>query len=128
MPLIGFVEIRQSVIDSILSYAKMVHPNEGVLLLRGRTSKDRIVIEEVVIPPFATHGKGFASFPLFALPIDFSIVGVAHSHPIGVLEPSIHDLNQFYGRVMVIIAYPYESERDVAVFDREGRSVSYEIT
>jgi proteasome lid subunit RPN8/RPN11 len=125
--LIGFVEIKQSVIDSILSYAKMAHPNEGILLLRGRTSKDRIVIEEVVIPPFATHGKGFESFPLFMLPIDFSIVGVAHSHPIGVLNPSTYDLNQFYGRVMVIIVYPYESERDIAVFDREGRSVSYRI-
>lgn len=123
-----FVEFKQSVIDSILSYAKMAHPNEGILLLRGRTSKDRIAIEEVAIPPSATHGQGFASFPLSALPIDFSIVGVAHSHPTGVLEPSINDLNQFYGRVMVIVAYPYESESDVAVFDGEGRPVRYKIT
>lgn len=106
----------------------MAHPNEGILLLRGKISKDRIVIEGVVIPPFATHGQGFASFPLSALPIDFSIVGVAHSHPTGALEPSIPDLNQFYGRVMVIIGYPYESESDVAVFDRDGRPVQYKIT
>ena len=123
-----FVEFKQSVIDSILSYAKIAHPNEGILLLRGKTSKDRIVIEEVVIPPFATHGQGFSSFPLSALPIDFSIVGVAHSHPTGALKPSIPDLNQFYGRVMVIIGYPYESESDVAVFDRDGRPVQYKIT
>lgn len=122
------MEFKRSVIDSILSYAKMAYPNEGILLLRGRTSKDKIVIEEVVIPPLATHGQGFASFPLFSLPIDFSIVGVAHSHPTRALEPSIPDLNQFYGRVMVIAAYPYESESDVAVFDGEGRPIRYKIT
>ena len=122
------MEFKRSVIDGILSYARIAHPNEGILLLRGRTSKDRIVIEELVIPPLATHGQGFASFPLFALPIDFSIVGVAHSHPTGVLEPSIHDLNQFYGRVMVVVAYPYESESDIAVFNGEGRSIRYKIT
>lgn len=121
------MEFKQSVIDGILSCARIAHPNEGILLLRGRTSKDRIVIEDLVIPPLATHGKGFASFPLFALPIDFSIVGVVHSHPSGALKPSIHDLNKFYGRVMVIVAYPYESESDVAVFDGKGRLVRYRI-
>lgn len=122
------MEFKRSVIDSILSYAKMAYPNEGILLLRGRTSKDKIAIEEVVIPPLATHGQGFASFPLFSLPIDFSIVGVAHSHPTRALGPSIPDLNQFYGRVMVIAAYPYESESDIAVFDGEGRPIRYKIT
>lgn len=122
------MEFKQSVIDSILSYAQIAHPNEGILLLRGKTSKDKIVIEEVVMPPLATHGRSFSSFPLFALPIDLSIVGVAHSHPTGALAPSIPDLNHFYGRVMVIVAYPYASESDLALFDRDGLAVRYKIT
>jgi len=61
------------------------------------------------------------------LPIDFSIIGTAHSHPSGVLRPSPADMNRFYGRIMIIAAYPYRSERDIAVFNGEGKTVQYEI-
>jgi len=117
----------QKVIDSLLSYARMQHPREGILLLRGKVDKEKIVVSDVEIPPFAAHGNSFASFPLHMLPIDFSIVGVAHSHPSGALKPSTADLNKFYGRIMVIIAYPYHTQRDMAVFDREGKALKYEV-
>jgi proteasome lid subunit RPN8/RPN11 len=61
------------------------------------------------------------------LPIDFSIIGVAHSHPSGALKPSTTDLNKFYGRIMVIIAYPYQTQQDIAVFNREGKPLKYEV-
>lgn len=98
------------VVDSLLSYARTLHPREGVLLLRGKVDKEKILINDTEIPPFATHGQVFTSFPLHMLPIDFSIVGVAHSHPSGALKPSTTDLNKFYGRIMVIIAYPYQTQ------------------
>jgi len=121
------VVVNRSVIRSILDYAKACHPKEGILLLKGSLSKDRITVNEVEIPPLAVHGFGFSNFPLHMLPLDFSVVGTAHSHPSGVLRPSITDLNKFYGRIMIIAAYPYRSEENVAVFDREGRSIEYEI-
>jgi proteasome lid subunit RPN8/RPN11 len=121
------VFIRQTLIDSILSYAKGVYPKEGILLLRGKIKKDFILVDENVIPPFANHGEDFSSFPLFPLPLDASIVGVAHSHPSGILSPSVEDLNNFYGRVMVIVAYPYRSSRDLAIFNSEGKKVTYRI-
>jgi proteasome lid subunit RPN8/RPN11 len=121
------ITFKTSVIVSLLSYAKTFHPNEGILLLRGRISKEKILIQETIIPPLATHGKGFSSFPFHMLPLDLSIVGVAHSHPSGVLKPSLEDLNNFYGRIMVIIAYPYNSEKDIGVFDREGNMINYSI-
>jgi proteasome lid subunit RPN8/RPN11 len=119
--------ISQSVVDSVLSYAKMNHPKESILLLRGKISKERMLIESVVIPPSATHGYGFSSIPLGMLPSALSLVGVAHSHPNGVLQPSTDDLNHFYGRIMVITAYPYESEKDLAVFDGRGHRILYSI-
>lgn len=121
------VVVNRSVIRSILDYAKACHPKEGILLLKGSLSKNRITVNEVEIPPLAVHGFGFSNFPLHMLPLDFSVVGTAHSHPSGVLRPSITDLNKFYGRIMIIAAYPYRSEENVAVFDREGRSIEYEI-
>ena len=88
--------IERAVVDSILSYAQMLHPREAVLLLNGKVDKNRILINYTQIPPLATHGKTFSTFPLYTLPIDFSIVGVAHSHPSGSLHPSVTDLNKFY--------------------------------
>jgi proteasome lid subunit RPN8/RPN11 len=121
------IAFDSKVIDSLLSYAKMQHPREGVLLLRGKVDKEKIAINNIEIPPFATHGNSFTSFPLHMLPIDFSIVGVAHSHPSGALKPSTTDLNKFYGRIMVIIAYPYQTQQDIAVFDKEGKALKYEV-
>jgi len=122
-----YVVIYRSAVESILSYAKALHPREGVLLLRGKVDKDRIVIKEVVIPPLAAHGRGFSNFPLHMLPNDFSVMGTAHSHPSGVLKSSIEDLNHFYGRIMIIAAYPYDSERQISVLDKDGNAERYEI-
>lgn len=105
----------------------MLHPREAILLLRGKVAKHRIVVNDTLIPPLATHGNTFSTFPLHTLPIDFSIVGVAHSHPSGALRPSVTDLNKFYGRIMVIIAHPYQSEKNIAIFDQEGKPLKYEV-
>ena len=121
------VAFDRVVIDSILTYAKMFHPREGILLLRGKKEKGRILITDVQIPPLANHGYTFSAFPMHMLPIDFTIMGTAHSHPSGILKPSRADLNNFYGRIMVIAAYPYRSERDIGVFDRSGNRIPYEI-
>jgi len=120
--------ISRSVINSILSYAKACYPREGILLLRGKMDKEKIAVNEVEVPPLAVHGCGFSNFPTYMLPIDFSIIGTAHSHPNGVLRPSTGDLNNFYGRIMLITAFPYETERDIVIFDSEGKMIKYEIT
>lgn len=122
-----YVLINRSVVESILSYANASYPREGILLLRGRVKKDKIIIEDVEVPPLAVHGFSFSNFPLHTLPIDFSVVGTAHSHPSGTLNPSIEDLNNFYGRIMVIAAYPFNSEQQTAIFDKDGKKVKYEI-
>jgi len=121
------VHIKQSVILSILEYAAACHPKEGILLLRGKISKKGIMVEEVEIPPISIHGLGFSAFQAYMLPIDFSIIGTAHSHPSGVLKPSPTDMNKFYGRIMIITAYPYRTEKDLAVFDGQGNQLKYEI-
>ncbi len=119
--------IKRSVIESLLSYAKICHPKEGILLLRGKVGKDLIEVNEVEIPPLSVHGKGFSTFPTHMLPIDFSIIGVAHSHPSGIPLPSTADLNNFYGKIMIIVAYPYGSERDIIVVNGRGERLNYEV-
>lgn len=119
--------LKRSVVDSILTYAQMAYPKEGILLLRGHVTPPETVICEVVIPPRAVHGFGFANFPWHMLPIDRSIIGTAHSHPSRSLHPSVQDLNHYYGRIMIITVYPFYSHQDIGAFDRSGASVNYEI-
>ena len=122
------VFVEQVVLDSILSYAQMFHPRESILLLKGKVSKHKLVVDDVQIPPLATHGSTFSGFPLSTLPIDFSVIGVAHSHPSGALHPSVTDLNKFYGKIMLITAYPYQSEQNIIILDRKGQQLKYAVT
>lgn len=121
------VVVRREVIDGLLSYCRDVHPREGILLLRGKNRKDEIQVTALVIPPLPVHSETYSSFPVHMLPLDISILGVAHSHPNGVLKPSLEDLNNYFGRIMMIIGYPYESEDDVGLFDREGCRAVYHV-
>jgi proteasome lid subunit RPN8/RPN11 len=122
------VLIERQVVDSLLTYSRLQHPREGILLLRGRKKhKDVLHVESVVIPPNAVHGDGFSSFSWNMLPIDLSFVGVAHSHPSGHAVPSQQDLLHATGRVMVIVGYPYSDDADLRVYDLNGRELPFEV-
>jgi len=125
--MIGLVRFEKSVADSILTSALDMYPRETILLLRGKTEKDQLLISEILIPPLASHGRGFSGFSKMMLPMDLTVMGVSHSHPSGVLQPSIQDLNHFYGRVMVITAYPFQSYNDIAVFNGNGDRIPHEV-
>jgi len=120
------VKIKESLLKVVLENASLMHPREILFMLRGEKKGDTIHISDILIPPLATYGHGFTTFSLSALPIDFSIVGTAHSHPSGNIKPSIGDLNQAIGKIIMIVGFPYTS-RNVAVYDREGNRVELEI-
>ena len=124
---IRVVRFEKSVADSILSSALDAYPSEAILLLRGKVGKDEILINDVLIPPLATHGLGFSNFRSIMLPMDLSVMGIAHSHPSGSLRPSTHDLNHFYGRIMVITAHPFQSYGDIGVFNSHGDRLIHEV-
>jgi len=125
--MINLVRFEKSVADSILSYALDAYPREAILLLRGKAGKDQILINDILIPPLATHGQGFSGFSNIMLPMDLRLMGIAHSHPSGNLRPSTHDLNHFYGRIMVITAHPFQSYNDIGVFNSRGDRLIHEV-
>ena len=120
------VILRRDVLDSILSYCQMKHPNEGVLILKGKSKKGVIAVDGLVIPPFSHSGPTFAGFPHSFLPFDMSYVGMVHSHPSGSAEPSVTDLHNFFGLVSVIVGFPYKEE-SVFAWDSGGRGIQLEI-
>lgn len=122
------VVIRLELLDMILEGARRLHPRETIVLLRGKADKNMISISDVIIPPLATYGKGFSTFAAHMLPMDFSIVGVAHSHPSGILKPSAEDQNRSMGRIMMIVGYPYMRAENVAFYSKSGEKLTLEVT
>ncbi|NIP62492.1 MAG: peptidase [Nitrosopumilaceae archaeon] len=120
------VSLNNEVKDSIISYCKMKHPNECVLILRGKSKKGRITVDGLVIPPFSEIGPTFAGFPHSFLPFDSSYVGMVHSHPSGSAKPSVTDLHNFFGLVSIIVKSPYEDE-DIFAWDSKGNPVSLSV-
>lgn len=121
------VQIPQDILDAIFAGAKELYPRESFLMLRGKKSKGIIRISDLVLAPFAVHGRGFANFNPYMLSGDFSLVGTVHSHPSGNITPSHVDLNHFFGRILMIVGYPFDGERCVAVYDSNGENLLLEI-
>jgi len=119
--------IDPDVFKALQRFAQSNHPKEIIVLLRGKRRGEDIQITDFLLPPFGLGGDGFASFPAHMLPIDFSIMGTAHSHPNGVLHPSTMDLHHFYGRIMMIIGPPYDKPR-AAAYNKKGARIPIKFT
>ncbi len=122
------VHIPSNILDAIYAGAKELYPRESFLLLRGKKSRDVISVTDLVLAPFAVHGEGFAHFNPYMFAGDFSLVGTVHSHPSGNISPSDTDLNYFFGRILMIVGYPYEGKSCIVAYDSNGNSVPIEIT
>ena len=116
------VSITQETRDGILSFCKMNHPDEGILILRGKSKQGNVFIDALVVPPFSETGADFAGFPNNPLPLDLSYVGIVHSHPSGSAEPSLTDLDNFFGLVSLIVKSPYEDD-DIFAWDSQGNEI-----
>jgi proteasome lid subunit RPN8/RPN11 len=122
------VTMSKELLDAIFEGARRLYPKETVLLLRGKKKKDAIQITDLLVPPLATYGYGFANLPLHMLPMDFSIMGMVHSHPSGNLEASDVDFNHFFGRIMMIVGYPYVNLQNAVVYNCRGEKIPLDAT
>jgi len=120
------IKLKKDVLDSILSYCQMNHPNEGILILRGKSKKGNVLIDGLVIPPFAFSAHSSSGFPHYMLPGDMSYVGTVHSHPSGNAHPSVTDLNNFFELISLIVGFPYE-DKDIFAWDSNGNAVKLTI-
>ncbi len=122
------VHIPKDVLDTIFEGAKQLYPRESFLLLRGKKKKGVIKITDLVLAPFAVHGEGFAHFNPYMFSGDFTLVGTVHSHPSGNISPSHVDMNYFFGRILMIVGYPYEGLSCLAAYDSNAERIPVEIT
>jgi proteasome lid subunit RPN8/RPN11 len=120
------VIITRQVADSIITWAKTHHPNEAILVLQGKSTREQIAVDGVIIPPFFESGPFYSGFGIHDIPYTIPHIGTAHSHPGGSNHPSLEDLNHFTGFVSIIISYPYE-DNTIAAYDRNGNSFELKI-
>jgi proteasome lid subunit RPN8/RPN11 len=122
------VQVPSNILEAIYQGAKELYPRESFLLLRGKKSKGVISVTDLVLAPFAIHGEGEVHFNSFMFNGDLSLVGTVHSHPSGNNSPSDTDLNYFFGRVLLIVGYPYEGKECIAAYDSNGDKLPVEVT
>jgi proteasome lid subunit RPN8/RPN11 len=120
------VQIEDSLLKEMLKFARSRHPFEVILLLRGEKKNNLIRVSEYLFPPFASASKTNASFPVSMLPVDFTIIGTAHSHPSGSIRLSNADYHNFFGRIMLLMVYPYRTS-DVVAFTKNGERAPIKI-
>jgi proteasome lid subunit RPN8/RPN11 len=120
--------ISGELLKVIFEGARQLYPIETILFLRGKKSKNVIRVLDLVVPPLATYGRGFANAPLHRLPMDFSIIGTMHSHPSGNLAPSNVDFNHFFGRLLMIAGTPFADAKNVAVYNSNGERLQLQVT
>lgn len=116
--------IKKKALKMILESAKSSYPNEFGALLRAEEGE----ISEIILLPGTISGNEQAIFQLHMRPIDFSIVGSAHSHPSGVYLPSEADLDFFRrsGVVHIIVGYPFSMD-DWAAYDVSGNRIELDV-
>lgn len=107
-----------------LEVAKDNYPKEFAAMLRARDG----VITELIFIPGSIGADRSATIPFYMKPVDFSIVGVIHSHPSPNTTPSQADIALFSrsGDVHIILGYPY-TEYSWAAYDRMGNPIKLKI-
>ena len=120
--------LPREILDAVYAGAKQLYPRESFLLLRGKKRKGVIYITDLVLAPFAVHGRGFADFNPHMFSGDFSLVGTVHSHPSGNRRPSIDDLELFdrKGSYHIIVGSPF-NESSWTCYNNKGEEIQLEV-
>ncbi len=116
--------ITKRVLNLFSESAKDAHPKEFAAGMREIDG----IISELIMVPGTVSGPRSAILKLRTLPVDFSIVGVIHSHPSSSYNPSRGDMITFgkYGRLHIIMGYPYNLDSWQA-YDNTGKKVDLDI-
>lgn len=137
----NIVAISDSTLSLLLELARESHPDEMLAILTAEpisevrlkhpaefTVEDPHIITGFDVPPRLRNSPTQVQFSPHMLPITTNTVGVVHSHPNGVLQPSMTDLNQglSVGNTHIIIGAPYTSE-SLRAFNSTGERVSIDV-
>lgn len=116
--------ILKDTLQFIFEASRSTHPHEFAGLLRETDG----VISDVLLVPGTTSDNTSARMLLDMMPLDLSIVGSVHSHPVHDLRFSGADLEMFgsKGTYNIIVAYPY-MENDWVCYNTMGEKIDLKV-
>ena len=116
--------IAKELLDLVREASKSSHPHEFAALLRETDG----VISEMLLVPGTTSNDTSARMLLDMMPLDLSVVGSVHSHPVPDLRYSDADLHMFgaKGTYNIIVVYPY-TERDWVCYSPDGHRIDLPV-
>ncbi|HYA32791.1 MAG TPA: Mov34/MPN/PAD-1 family protein [Candidatus Bathyarchaeia archaeon] len=115
--------IARDALQFVLEVSASSHPKEFAGLL---CETDGVITDVDV--PITQSSNVSAVMNLFMLPVSTHIVGSAHSHPSGALQPSDADLRLFMqkGAYHIIVGYPYDTTSWVC-YDKFGEKRQLDV-
>ncbi|OPY25712.1 MAG: hypothetical protein A4E28_02998 [Methanocella sp. PtaU1.Bin125] len=116
--------IARELLDTIIEASRSSHPHEFAALLRATDG----VIDELLLVPGTTSNETSARLLLDNMPLDLSVVGSVHSHPVHDLRYSDEDLDMFgaKGVYNIIVVYPYR-RHDWVCYDPQGERITLPV-
>jgi proteasome lid subunit RPN8/RPN11 len=116
--------IAKNLLDMVREVSKDSHPDEFAALLREVDG----IITEMLLVPGTTSNEYSARMLLSNMPLDLSVVGSVHSHPVHDLRYSDEDLHMFgaKGVYNIIVAFPY-GEHDWVCYAPRGQRVDLPV-
>jgi proteasome lid subunit RPN8/RPN11 len=116
--------IKENLLKMLLELGKSHHPREFLGILREQNG----VIAELDLIPGTVNREESASLSQAMIPLDPRMTGSVHSHPNGIISPSLGDLKFFpkMGRYHLIIGHPY-TDRDWKCFTARGEPCTLEV-
>lgn len=116
--------IKKETLRMILEASRETYPSEFGAILRAEEG----IITEIMLLPGTLSGSRSAIFQLHMLPIDFTAVGTAHSHPSGRIAPSRADIAMFqkFGYIHIITGVPFD-EDSWRAFDFYGEPIELDV-
>lgn len=111
-------------IDAFNAAAKSTYPDEFLCMVRAEDG----IVTEMVLLPGTVYGDSHSFLNEWMAPIDYSLVGSAHSHPGYSNEASDEDKTYFAntGGVHFITCQPYDRTSWQA-YDSHGDKINLEI-
>jgi proteasome lid subunit RPN8/RPN11 len=120
----NIVKVKRELLLGFLALSRDHHPSESLGILK----MEKNVFTEYILPPGAVTNRNSGIFNPIRIPVNRSYQGSIHSHPSGVIIPSLQDLNSVFKgyRFNFIVGYPY-SLFNIKCFDRNGTELQYKI-
>ncbi|MBI5224500.1 Mov34/MPN/PAD-1 family protein [Candidatus Micrarchaeota archaeon] len=119
------IRILKNALESALEAAKRSHPHEFIGLFREKEG----LLTELLLAPLAQTDEHSATFPIYSIPTDPSLVATFHSHPsYGSSYPSKQDLQLFSRHyAMHFISSLPHTPQTTSLFDKDGKRMGFEI-